>query len=119
MKWKLARDALVVTIFVLFGVWLGFGQDKFDFAGASICSCKIEPLVDNLGKLKDYRVAVDLQYQDPHKLRWSHRMQLYRPEDLNKAHDYCIELYKQFFKENRAQILVKSRKESDLVTAQH
>jgi hypothetical protein len=52
MKWKLARDALIVTVFALFGGWLAFGQDKLDFGGATICSCKIEPVVDNLGTLK-------------------------------------------------------------------
>jgi len=40
MKWKLALDVLVVKIFALFGVWLAFGQDKFDFAGATSCSCE-------------------------------------------------------------------------------
>jgi len=52
LKWKLARDALIVTIFVLFGVWFAFGQDRFDFAGATNCSCKIEHVVDILGNLK-------------------------------------------------------------------
>jgi hypothetical protein len=118
MKWRLARDALIVTIFVLFGVWLAFGQDKPDFAGATTCSCKIEPVGDNLGNVNGYQVAVDLQYQDPHKLRWNRTVQLYRPEDLKKAHKYCIQLYKQLYKENRLQILAKHRKESDLTTAQ-
>ncbi len=35
MKLKLARDALIVTIFVLSGVLLAFGQGKLDFVGAT------------------------------------------------------------------------------------
>ena len=84
MKWKLARDALIVTIFVLFGVWFAFGQDRFDFAGATNCSCKIDPVVHNLGNLKPnihlvfvMRGAVALYYRKITRLElrvdfWKH-----------------------------------------------
>ncbi len=78
---KLARDALIVTIFVLFGALLAFGQDKLDFLGATSCSCKIESVADNRGDFNGYQVAVGVQYQDPHKMRWNRTMQLFRPED--------------------------------------
>src|SRR5712691_12576667 len=78
MKLKLARDALIVTILVLFGALLAFGQDKLDFLGATSCSCKIESVADNRGDFNGYQVAVGVQYQDPPKMRWNRTMQLFR-----------------------------------------
>jgi hypothetical protein len=78
-------------------------QLKPDFSGAEHFSCAIQTTSDNLGNTNGYIVRLDIQYQDSLKPRWNHPMRMFRPEDRKRAGQFCLEMYKQYFKEEQKQ----------------
>ena len=91
--------ATFVGVLILLAYSTVSAQDtKPDFTGASNLSCYIQPTTDNVGKLNGYLVRLDIQYSENHKPRWNHPMGMYRPEDRKKAGQFCISIYKQYFK---------------------
>jgi hypothetical protein len=98
----LVLGAIIVTAFLLLANSpLSAQEAKPDFADAATCSCYIQMTTDNLGKLNGYLVRLDIQYQENHKPRWNHPVRMYRIEDRKKAGEFCISMYKQYFKEEQ------------------
>ena len=101
---RVAFGAMFVTPLVLLASSTISAQEaKPDFTGATHCSCYILPTSDNLGNTNGYLVRLDIQYQDNVKPRWNHRMRMYRVEDRKKAGQFCLSMYKQYFKEEQKQ----------------
>jgi hypothetical protein len=107
LTYKLSRvafGALFITPLVLLASSTISAQDaKPDFTGATGCSCYIQTTSDNLGNTNGYLVRLDIQYRDNLKPRWNHRMRMYRAEDRKKAGQFCLSMYKQYFKEEQKQ----------------
>jgi hypothetical protein len=76
---------------------------KPDFNGAEHFSCAIQTTSDNLGKANGYVVRLDIQYQDSLKPRWNHPMRMFRPENRKKAGQFCLSMYREYFKEEQKQ----------------
>jgi hypothetical protein len=96
--------AICVTLLISFANSTVSAQEaKPDFTGATSCSCYIQTKTDNLGHLNGYLVRLDIQYLENHKPRWNHPMRMYRVEDRKKAGQFCLSMYKQYFKEEQRQ----------------
>jgi hypothetical protein len=99
-----ARGSLFLTaILLLTNPRISAQQSKPDFTGAEHFSCAIQTTSDNLGKTNGYIVRLDIQYQDSLKPRWNHPMRMFRPEDRKKAGQFCLSMYKQYFREEEKQ----------------
>lgn len=94
---------VVVVIILLANSAVSAQETKPDFTGASNLSCYIQATTDNLGKLNGYLVRVDIQYQEKRKPRWNQLMRMYRVEDRKKAGQFCLSMYKKYFKEEQEQ----------------
>jgi hypothetical protein len=101
---QFALGAMFVAPFLLLATSPISAQDaKPDFAGAKHCACAIQTTNDNLGNATGYVVRLDIQYQDTLKPRWNHAMRMYRVEDRKKAGQFCLSMYKEYFKEEQKQ----------------
>src|SRR5579863_8966002 len=78
-------------------------DEKPDFTGAAHCACAIQTTRDNFGNTTGYVVRLDIRYQDSLKQRWNHPMRMYRVEDRKKAGQFCLFMYKEYFKEEEKQ----------------
>ena len=105
--YKLSRPVLSATFIALLLLFAGSSVpaqgEHPDFNGAATCSCYIRETTDNQGKLNGYSVRLDIQYQDSRKPRWNHPMRMYRVEDRKKAGQFCVSIYKQYFKMEQKQ----------------
>jgi hypothetical protein len=101
---RLAPGAIFVTAIAIFPNSKTSAQQlKPDFSGAEHFSCAIQTTSDNLGKTNGYIVRLDIQYKDSLKPRWNHPMRMFRPEDRKKAGQFCLSMYKQYFREEEKQ----------------
>ena len=97
-------SAAFIALLLLFAGSSVPAQDQhLDFNGAATCSCYIRATTDNQGKLNGYVVRLDIQYQENSKPRWNHPMRMYRVEDRKKAGQFCVSIYKQYFKMEQKQ----------------
>jgi hypothetical protein len=95
--------AIFIAALLLANSTFSAEETKPDFTGATNCACSIQTTTDTLGHLNGYLVRLDIQYLGNLKPRWNQPMRMYRVEDRKKAGEFCISMYKQFFKEEQKQ----------------